>query len=42
MKTKPRDGVEASGTSPEEFARYIKAEMTQWSKVVAAANVRVD
>jgi len=37
-----RDGIEARGTSPEEFARYIKSEMTQWAKVVAAANVRVD
>lgn len=37
-----RDGIEALGTSPEAFARYIKAEMTQWAKVVAAANVRVD
>jgi len=37
-----RDGIEARGTSPEEFGRYIKAEMSQWAKVVAAANVRVE
>jgi tripartite-type tricarboxylate transporter receptor subunit TctC len=37
-----RDGIEALGTSPEAFARYIKAEMTKWSKVVATANVRID
>jgi tripartite-type tricarboxylate transporter receptor subunit TctC len=42
QKLLARDGVEARGTSPEEFARYILAEMTQWAKVVAAANVRVD
>jgi tripartite-type tricarboxylate transporter receptor subunit TctC len=37
-----RDGVEVRGTSPEDFARYIKAEMTQWAKVVTAAKVRID
>jgi tripartite-type tricarboxylate transporter receptor subunit TctC len=37
-----REGIEVRGTSPEAFARYIRAEMTQWAKVVAAANVRVE
>jgi len=37
-----RGGVEAFGTPPEAFARYIKSEMSKWGKVVTAANVRVD
>lgn len=37
-----REGIEVRGTAPEAFARYIRSEMTQWAKVVAAANVRVE
>ncbi len=37
-----RDGIEPRGTSPQAFARYITSEMTQWAKVVATANVRVE
>ena len=28
--------------SPEKFAKFIKAEIAQWSKVVKAANLSVD
>ena len=28
--------------SPEKFARFIRAEVAQWSKVVKAANLSVD
>jgi len=37
-----RDGIEVRTTSPDVFARYIRAEMAQWAKVVAAAHVHVD
>jgi tripartite-type tricarboxylate transporter receptor subunit TctC len=35
-------GAEAAGTSPEEFAAYIKAEMTRMGKVIKDAGIRVD
>ncbi len=35
-------GTEASGTSPEEFAAYIKSEIVKWAKVVKASGARVD
>ena len=33
------DGADAAGTSPEEFARYIKAETEKWRKVAKAAGI---
>lgn len=36
------DGAIAVGSTPEEFAVYIKAEHAKWSKVVREANIRVD
>ena len=36
------EGSEAIGSTPEEFGRYIKAEITKWAKVVAASGARVD
>ena len=36
------DGVEAVGTTPEQFGAYLKQEIAKWGKVVKAANVRID
>lgn len=33
-------GAEPVGNTPEEFARFLRDEMTKWGKVVKAANVR--
>jgi len=35
-------GAEIVGSSPEEFARYLKAEIGKWSKVAKAAGVKLD
>jgi len=35
-------GTEASGTTPEEFAAYIKSETLKWAKVVKASGARAD
>jgi len=35
-------GFQAGGGSPEEFTRYMKAEVAKWSKVIKAANIPVD
>src|SRR3954451_18080942 len=35
-------GVDIAGTSPQEFAAYIKAEIPKWSAVVKAAGARLD
>ena len=36
------DGGEVVGNSAEEFARFIRAEMATWSKVVKEAGLRVE
>ena len=36
------DDAEGIGSSPAEYAAYIKKEQARWSKVVRAANVRAD
>jgi tripartite-type tricarboxylate transporter receptor subunit TctC len=36
------EGGEALGTTPEEFGRYLAAEMQRWQKVVRDANVRLE
>ena len=36
------DGSEPVGSTPEEFARYIKAEIAKWAKAVEASGARVD
>jgi hypothetical protein len=36
------DGGEAIGSSAEEFARHIRAEIATWAKVVKAAGVRAE
>jgi tripartite-type tricarboxylate transporter receptor subunit TctC len=35
-------GVDIAGSSPKEFAAYIKAEIPKWSAVVKAAGARLD
>jgi tripartite-type tricarboxylate transporter receptor subunit TctC len=36
------DGVEPAHTTPEEFRRFIGEEITKWSKVVKAGNIKVE
>jgi tripartite-type tricarboxylate transporter receptor subunit TctC len=36
------DGVEPAHTTPEEFRRFIGDEITKWSKVVKAGNIKVE
>jgi tripartite-type tricarboxylate transporter receptor subunit TctC len=36
------EGGEVSGSTPREFAAYIKQEIEKWSLVVKAANIRAD
>ncbi len=35
-------GIDAVGSSPEEFGAYIRQEIKTWSKVVKEAGVRID
>ena len=35
-------GVEPAGTTPREFAAFIKSEMTKWAKVVKESGAKVD
>jgi tripartite-type tricarboxylate transporter receptor subunit TctC len=35
-------GIDPAGTSAEEFAAFLKAEVNKWGKVIRAANVRVE
>lgn len=37
-----KDGREAMGSTPEEFARFIAAEIAKWSKVVSATGIKGD
>jgi tripartite-type tricarboxylate transporter receptor subunit TctC len=34
------EGIEALGSTPEEFGTYIKSEIERWSRVIKAAGVR--
>jgi tripartite-type tricarboxylate transporter receptor subunit TctC len=36
------NGAEPALMSPQEFGKYIKAEIEVWGKVVKAANIRID
>ena len=36
------DDAEAIGSTPAEYAAYIKKEQARWSKVVKAAGVKAD
>lgn len=35
-------GAEAVGSTPEEFARYLRAEVDKWAKMVKAQGLRVE
>jgi tripartite-type tricarboxylate transporter receptor subunit TctC len=35
-------GLEAAGTTPEEFAAILRSEIAKWRKVVKEANIRVE
>jgi len=37
-----RDGLEATGTSPAEYAALIKLEVAKWIKVATAANIKAE
>jgi tripartite-type tricarboxylate transporter receptor subunit TctC len=34
------DGADAVGSTPQEFAAFLKAEMQKWSKVVRDAGIK--
>jgi len=34
------DGAEPVGSSPEEFAAYLRGETAKWAKVVQAAGIK--
>ena len=36
------DGAEAVGSTPKEFAAFLKAEMQKWSKVIRDAGIKPD
>ena len=36
------DGSEAIGSTPEEYAAFLRADSAKWAKVIKDANVRVD
>ena len=35
-------GADAVGSSPEEFGRFLQAEIAKWGKVIQAANIKGD
>jgi tripartite-type tricarboxylate transporter receptor subunit TctC len=36
------DAADPVGSTPEEFTAYLRSEIARWTKVVKAANIRVD
>jgi len=36
------NGMEAAHITPEEFARFIAADIAKWTKVVKAGNIKID
>ncbi|HEY6242012.1 MAG TPA: tripartite tricarboxylate transporter substrate-binding protein, partial [Burkholderiales bacterium] len=40
MQRLAADGAEPVGSSPEEFAAFIKAEIAKWAKVAGAAGIQ--
>jgi len=42
IKQLSAEGGAAVANSPEEFARWLKAEIAKWSRVVKEANIRVE
>jgi tripartite-type tricarboxylate transporter receptor subunit TctC len=35
-------GVEAKGSTPDEFSKYIRSELAKWAKIVKVSGVRLD
>jgi len=35
-------GADAIGSTPAEFATFLRAEMTKWAEVVKAANIKIE
>ena len=35
-------GYEPVGSSPQEFAAFIKAEIAKWAKVIAAGKIKAE
>jgi tripartite-type tricarboxylate transporter receptor subunit TctC len=43
MKAKFADlGAESIGSTPQELATFLRAEMTKWAEVVKAANIKIE
>src|SRR4051812_7024739 len=43
IKTKFADlGAEAIGSTPQEFAAFLRAEMAKWAEVVKVANIKIE
>jgi tripartite-type tricarboxylate transporter receptor subunit TctC len=36
------DGIEALGSTPEQFGKYVKSEMERWAKVVKDAGIKLE
>ena len=36
------DGAEGVGSTPKEFAAFLKAEMQKWSKVIKDAGIKAE
>lgn len=36
------DAAEPVGSTPAEFAAFVRSEQAKWSKVIKAANVKLD
>ncbi len=36
------DGAEPAGGSPQEFQKYLTAEITKWSRVIRAAGIKIE
>jgi tripartite-type tricarboxylate transporter receptor subunit TctC len=37
-----KEGREAQGTTPEEFSRFLAAEVAKWSRVIKAINLKME
>jgi tripartite-type tricarboxylate transporter receptor subunit TctC len=35
-------GAQPVGSTPEEFASFLKSETAKWARVIKAANIRAD